>query len=65
MSSWSEDEFHAVSQFYFAQRGEAAQKLKAQIAPLNEELDRLSKDGALTLISEEGPGLPYADVLTR
>jgi len=65
MSSWSEDEFHTVSQFYFAQRDEATQKLNAQIAPLNEELDRLSKDGAITLISAEGPGLPYADVLTR
>src|SRR6266576_3478541 len=65
MSGWSEDEFHTVSEFYFAQRDEATQKLNAQIAPLNEELDRLSKDGAITLVSEEGPGLPYADVLAR
>ena len=65
MSNWSEDEFHTVSQFYFAQRDEVTQKLKAQIAPLNEELDRLSKDGPITLVSEEGPGLAYADVLTR
>jgi hypothetical protein len=65
MSSWSEDEFHTVSEFYFAQRDEATLKLNAQIAPLNEELDRLSKDGAITLVSEEGPGLPYADVLAR
>src|SRR5712672_4363808 len=65
MSGWSEDEFHTVSEFYFAQRDEATQKLNAQIAPLNEELDRLSKDGPITLVSEEGPGLPYADVLTR
>jgi hypothetical protein len=65
MTGWSEDEFHTVSEFYFAQRDEATQKLKAQIAPLNEELDRLSKDGSITLVSEEGPGLPYADVLAR
>jgi mono/diheme cytochrome c family protein len=65
MSGWSEDEFHTVSEFYFARRDEATQKLNAQIPPLNEELDRLSKDGAVTLISEEGPGLAYADVLTR
>ncbi len=65
MSGWSEDEFHTVSEFYFAQRDEATQKLNAQIAPLNEELDRLSKDGPITLVSEEGPGLAYADVLTR
>jgi len=65
MPSWSEDEFHTVNEFYFAQRDEPTQKLQAQIAPLNEELDRLSKDGAITLVSEEGPGLPYADVLAR
>jgi mono/diheme cytochrome c family protein len=65
MSSWSEDEFHTVSEFYFAQRDDVTQKLSAQIAPLNEELERLSKDGAITLVSEEGSGLPYADVLTR
>src|SRR5712671_2412394 len=39
MSGWSEDEFHTVSEFYFAQRDEATQKLNAQIAPLNEELE--------------------------
>jgi len=65
MTSWSEDEFHTVSQFYFAQRDDVTKKLTAQIAPLNEELDRLSKDGPITLVSEEGPGLAYADVLTR
>jgi hypothetical protein len=65
MAGWSEDEFHTVSEFYFADRDEATQKFNAQIAPLNEELDRLSKDGAITLVSEDGPGLPYADVLAR
>jgi mono/diheme cytochrome c family protein len=65
LSGWSEDEFHAVSEFYFAQRDDATQKLKTQVAPLNEELDRLSKDGAITLVSEESPGLPYADILAR
>jgi hypothetical protein len=65
MAGWSEDEFHTVSEFYFAHRDETTQKLNAQIAPLNEELDRLSKDGAITLVSEDGPGLPYADVLAR
>ena len=65
LSTWSEDEFHTVSEFYFAERDETARQLKAQIAPLNEELDRLSKDGAIALVSEEGPGLAYADVLAR
>jgi len=65
LSTWSEDEFHTVSDFYFAQRDETSRQLKAQIAPLDEELDRLSKDGAIALVSEEGPGLAYADVLHR
>jgi hypothetical protein len=65
MLGWSEDEFHTVSEFYFAQRDEETQKLNTQMAPLNEELERLSKDGPITLVSEEGPGLAYADVLTR
>ncbi len=65
LSTWSEDEFHTVSEFYFAERDETARKLTAQIAPLNEELDRLSKDGAIALVSEEVPGLAYADVLAR
>jgi mono/diheme cytochrome c family protein len=65
LSAWSEDEFHTVSEFYFAQRDETSRQLKAQIAPLNEELERLSKDGVVALVSEEGPGLAYADVLSR
>jgi hypothetical protein len=65
LPAWSEDEFHTVSEFYFSQRDETSRQLRAQIAPLNEELDRLSKDGAIALISEEGPGLAYADVLAR
>jgi hypothetical protein len=32
---------------------------------LDSELDRLSKDGDISLVSEEGPGLAYADMLTR
>src|SRR5207253_2570467 len=65
LSAWSEDELHTVSEFYFAERDEAAQQLRKQISPLNEELVRLSKDGAIALVSEEGPGLAYADVLAR
>jgi mono/diheme cytochrome c family protein len=65
LSTWSEDEFHTVSEFYFARRDETSRQLKTQISPLNEELERLSKDGAIALVSEEGPGLAYADVLSR
>src|SRR5262249_39560149 len=64
-STWSDDEFKVVSDFYFAQRDEATRSLTAQIPALNSELDKLSKDGDITLVSEEGPDLAYADMLTR
>jgi hypothetical protein len=32
---------------------------------MNQELEELSKDGSITLVSQEAPGLPYADMLTR
>jgi hypothetical protein len=65
MAGWSDDEFKVVSDFYFAQRDDVTRSLTAQLPALNSELDRLSKDGDVTLVSEEGPGLAYADMLTR
>ena len=65
LSSWSHDEFRVVSDFYFAQRDEPTQSLTAQLPALDSELARLSKDGDISLVSEEGPGLAYADMLTR
>ena len=64
-SAWSENEFKVVSDFYFAQRDESTRSLAAQIPALNTELDQLSKDGDISLVSEEGPGIEYADMLTR
>ena len=65
LSTWSDDEFKVVSDFYSAQRDELTRSLTAQLPALNKELDRLSKDGDITLVSEEAPGLAYADMLTR
>jgi mono/diheme cytochrome c family protein len=65
LSTWSDDEFKVVSDFYFAQRDEPTRALAAQLPALNSELDSLSKDGDITLVSEESPGLAYADMLTR
>jgi hypothetical protein len=65
LSSWSDDEFKVVSDFYFSQREEATRSLAAQLPGLNSQLDALSKDGAISIISEEAPGLAYADMLTR
>jgi len=65
LPNWSEDEFKVASDIYFAQRDESVRSQTAEVAALNQELDRLSKDGSITLVSEEAPGLPYADMLTR
>jgi hypothetical protein len=65
MASWSEDEFKAVSDFYFLEKDGITRSLVAQLPALNAELDRLSAGGGLALVSEEGTGLAYADVLTR
>ena len=65
LSQWSEDEFKVVSDFYFARRDEVVPSLTLKIAELNKELEGLSKDGSITLVSEEAPGLAYADMLTR
>ncbi len=63
--TWNEDEFKVVSDFYFADRDEPARSLTAKLPVLNDELDKLSKDGDITLVSEEAPSLAYADLLTR
>ena len=65
MANWSEDESNVVSEFYFAQCDEPMRTLTAQLPALNAELDKLSKDGTIALVSEEAPGPAYADVLTR
>lgn len=65
LASWSDDEFKVVCDFYIAQRDGLTLSLVAQIPVLNSELDRLSKDGDISLVSEEGPGIAYADMLTR
>jgi hypothetical protein len=65
MSQWSEDESHAVIEYYFGERDVPTLALKAQIALLDKELNRLAKDGDIELISEEAPTLAYADVLNR
>ena len=65
LSAWSDDEFKLVGDFYFAQRDELTRLLTEQLPALNSELDRVSKDGDITLVSEEAPGLAYADMLTR
>ena len=65
MSQWSEDELHAVTEYYFGERDVPTLALRAQVALLDKELNRLAEGGDIELISEEAPTLAYADILTR
>jgi len=62
---WSDDEWHAVSQFYFDSIDKEAKDLESQIGALDAQLDKLSEGGALTMVSWERPSIAYAHVLTR
>jgi len=65
LTEWSEDELHTITEYYFQQIDEPTRVLQAQIPPLAEELNGLSKGGDIVIVSEEAPTLAYADVLTR
>ena len=62
---WNEDQWHAVSQYYFNNIDQSAKALRSEMAQLDVELDKLSQGGPLTLVSWEKPSIAYADVLTR
>jgi len=62
---WTEDEFKAVSDFYFAKRDATVRALAAQLPPLDAAIARLSADGDPCLICQETPRLAYADILAR
>ncbi len=64
-SQWNRDQWHAVTQFYFANVDESAKAVESQIQQLDAELDKLSEGGEVSLVAEEKPSVAYADVLTR
>jgi hypothetical protein len=64
-SDWNEDEFKVISDFYFAERDEQFRSLTAKLHDLDSQIDAVSKDGDVTLVSQESPGLAYADILNR
>jgi hypothetical protein len=64
-SQWNRDQWHAVTEFYFASVDEPAKAMQGQIQKMNAELDKLSKGGDISLVAQERPSVAYADVLTR
>lgn len=64
-SGWNEDQWHAVSQFYLNRIDHSYQAIEKQIADLNQQLNKLSEGGDLTLVAWEKPSIAYADVLAR
>jgi hypothetical protein len=64
-SEWTHDQSHIVTAFYFGYIDPTWQRIQREMAYLDEQLDRLSAGGDLTLVSSERSTIPYAHVLTR
>jgi len=65
VAQWTEDEWHVISEFYLNDVDPTHRRIKREMARLDEQLDRLSAGGDLTLVSWEKSTVPYAHVLTR
>jgi hypothetical protein len=64
-AEWTRDQSHIVTAFYLSQVDSSWQRIQREMAQLDEQLDRLSTGGNLTLVSWEKSTIPYAHVLTR
>lgn len=64
-SKWNQDEWHAVSSYYFENVDDSTKSLPGKIRDLDMQLARLSIGGATSLVSREKPAIAYADVLNR
>ncbi len=64
-SVWNEDEWHAVSTFYFSEVDPAAKAIQREVEELDAQLDGLSQGGDLSIVSQEKPSIAYANVLNR
>jgi len=62
---WTEDQSHIVSEFYLNDVDPTYRRIQHEMAGLDQQLERLSRGGDLTLVSWEKSTLPYAHVLTR
>lgn len=67
-STWNQDEWHTVTEYYFTAIDDKAKSLQAQIDNINIQLQALGdKDNpySFSLVAEEKPSLAYANVLSR
>jgi hypothetical protein len=62
---WTHDQSHFVTAFYLSHIDPTWQQIQREMVQLDEQLDRLSAGGDLTLVSSEKSTIPYAHVLTR
>jgi hypothetical protein len=65
ISQWSEDQWHAVSTYYFDSVDAPARSIREQIKAADTELARLSVGGDISIVSQEKSTIAYADILTR
>lgn len=63
--NWNDDQWHAATKFYLNRVDQSFQAIEKQIADLNQQLQKLSEGGDLTLVAWEKPSIAYADVLAR
>ncbi len=65
VSQWDEDQWHAVSEFYFTNVDEKSKAIRGQLQQMDAELNKLAQGGPISLVAVERPSLAYADVLNR
>lgn len=63
--SWTPDEWHVASEYYFNSVDKSFRESMARIEQLDAQLVKLSDGGDLTMVSWEKPSIAYAHVLTR
>lgn len=64
-STWTPDQWHVASEYYFNSIDKSFRPLVDQIEQLNAQLIKLSDGGDLTMVSWEKPSIAYAHILTR
>jgi hypothetical protein len=64
-AQWTTDQWHVITEFYLNDVDPTYRRIQHEMVSLDEQLDRLSARGKLTLVSWEKSTLPYAHVLTR